>query len=139
MPCNLVHPCHLGPCPLLQHSTLSIQHCKRRRRLIRKPLRSRALSLTRLNAPSTLSSSQQLATQQEPRGSASAMVQAITATPGVRKAGCSQFHESGSGCRTWRFVMSTRRTLPAVVAFAFALVFFGLGNYLGARQNADTE
>jgi S1-C subfamily serine protease len=35
--------------------------------------------------------------------------------------------------------MSTRRTLPAVVAFAFALVFFGLGNYLGARQNADTE
>jgi S1-C subfamily serine protease len=35
--------------------------------------------------------------------------------------------------------MSTRRTLPAVVAFAFALFFFGLGNYLGARQNADTE
>jgi S1-C subfamily serine protease len=35
--------------------------------------------------------------------------------------------------------MSTRRTLPAVVAFVFALFFFGLGNYLGARQNADTE
>ena len=35
--------------------------------------------------------------------------------------------------------MSTRRTLPAVIAFAFALFFFGLGNYLGARQNADTE
>jgi S1-C subfamily serine protease len=35
--------------------------------------------------------------------------------------------------------MSTRRTLPAVVALAFALFFFGLGNYLGARQNADTE
>ena len=35
--------------------------------------------------------------------------------------------------------MSTRRTLPAVVAFAVALFFFGLGNYLGARQNADTE
>lgn len=35
--------------------------------------------------------------------------------------------------------MITRRTLPAVVAFAFALFFFGLGNYLGARQNADTE
>jgi S1-C subfamily serine protease len=35
--------------------------------------------------------------------------------------------------------MSTRRTLPAVVALGFALFFFGLGNYLGARQNADTE
>jgi S1-C subfamily serine protease len=35
--------------------------------------------------------------------------------------------------------MSTRRTLPAVVALAFALFFFGLGNYLGARQTADTE
>ena len=35
--------------------------------------------------------------------------------------------------------MSTRRTLPAAVALAFALLFFGLGNYLGARQNADTE
>jgi S1-C subfamily serine protease len=35
--------------------------------------------------------------------------------------------------------MSTRRTLPAVIALAFALFFFGLGNYLGARQNADTE
>jgi S1-C subfamily serine protease len=34
--------------------------------------------------------------------------------------------------------MSTRRTLPAVVTLGFAL-FFGLGNYLGARQNADTE
>lgn len=35
--------------------------------------------------------------------------------------------------------MITRRTLPAVVAFGFALFFFGLGNYLGARQSADTE
>jgi S1-C subfamily serine protease len=35
--------------------------------------------------------------------------------------------------------MSTRRTLPAVIAFAFALFFFGLGNYLGARQNADND
>ena len=31
--------------------------------------------------------------------------------------------------------MSTRRTLPAVVALAFALFFFGLGNYLGALKN----
>ena len=35
--------------------------------------------------------------------------------------------------------MSTRRTLPAVVALAAALLFFGLGNYLGARQSADTD
>ncbi len=35
--------------------------------------------------------------------------------------------------------MTTRRTLPAVIAFAFALFFFGLGNYLGARQNADSN
>jgi hypothetical protein len=35
--------------------------------------------------------------------------------------------------------MTTRRTLPAVIAFAFALFFFGLGNYLGARQNADND
>jgi hypothetical protein len=35
--------------------------------------------------------------------------------------------------------MSARRTLPAVLATAFALLFFGLGNFLGARQNADTE
>ena len=35
--------------------------------------------------------------------------------------------------------MSTRRTLPAVVAFSVALFFFGLGNYLGARQSADTD
>jgi len=35
--------------------------------------------------------------------------------------------------------MTTRRTLPAVVAFAVALFFFGLGNYLGARQNADND
>jgi S1-C subfamily serine protease len=35
--------------------------------------------------------------------------------------------------------MSTRRTLPAIVAFSVALVFFGLGNYLGARQHADTD
>src|SRR5690606_16162230 len=35
--------------------------------------------------------------------------------------------------------MSTVRSLPAVVAAAFALFFFGLGNYLGARQSAANE
>ena len=35
--------------------------------------------------------------------------------------------------------MSTRRVLPAVLASVFALLFFGLGNYLGARQNADSD
>jgi hypothetical protein len=35
--------------------------------------------------------------------------------------------------------MSTRRAVPAVLAFAFALLFFGLGNYLGARQTADSD
>jgi len=35
--------------------------------------------------------------------------------------------------------MSTRRTLPAVVALSAALLVFGLGNYLGARQSADTD
>ena len=35
--------------------------------------------------------------------------------------------------------MSTRRTLPAVIAFSVALLFFGVGNYLGARQTADTD
>jgi S1-C subfamily serine protease len=35
--------------------------------------------------------------------------------------------------------MSTRRSIPAVVAAAFALFFLGLGNYLGALQNADTD
>jgi S1-C subfamily serine protease len=35
--------------------------------------------------------------------------------------------------------MSARRTLPAVLATAFALLFFGLGNFLGARQNADSD
>ena len=35
--------------------------------------------------------------------------------------------------------MSTRRTVPAVIALSFALFFFGLGNYLGARQGADTD
>ncbi|MEO6214088.1 MAG: serine protease [Vicinamibacterales bacterium] len=34
--------------------------------------------------------------------------------------------------------MSTRRTLT-VIAFSCALFFFGLGNYLGARQNAHTD
>ena len=34
--------------------------------------------------------------------------------------------------------MSTRRAVPAVIATAFALLFFGLGNYLGAR-NADSD
>ena len=35
--------------------------------------------------------------------------------------------------------MSTRRTIPTVIALAFALFFFGLGNFLGARQTADTD
>ena len=35
--------------------------------------------------------------------------------------------------------MSTRRAVPAVLASIFAFVFFGLGNYLGARQNADSD
>jgi hypothetical protein len=35
--------------------------------------------------------------------------------------------------------MSARRTLPAVLATAFALLFFGLGNFLGARQTADSD
>jgi S1-C subfamily serine protease len=35
--------------------------------------------------------------------------------------------------------MSTRRALPAFLATAFALLFFGLGNYLGARQNGSDE
>jgi hypothetical protein len=34
---------------------------------------------------------------------------------------------------------STRRAVPAILATAFALLFFGLGNYLGARQNADSD
>ena len=35
--------------------------------------------------------------------------------------------------------MTTRRSVPAVVALSGALTFFGVGNYLGALQNADTE
>ena len=35
--------------------------------------------------------------------------------------------------------MSTRRTVPAAIALSFALFFFGLGNYLGARQGAETD
>ncbi|HKH02516.1 MAG TPA: hypothetical protein VKB08_17580, partial [Bradyrhizobium sp.] len=35
--------------------------------------------------------------------------------------------------------MSSRRTLPTVIAFSVALFFFGLGNYLGARQSAETD
>jgi S1-C subfamily serine protease len=35
--------------------------------------------------------------------------------------------------------MSTRRALPTVIVFSFALLFFGLGNYLGARQDADND
>src|ERR1051325_5365875 len=35
--------------------------------------------------------------------------------------------------------MSTRRVFPAVLASVFALLFFGLGNYLGARQAADSD
>jgi hypothetical protein len=35
--------------------------------------------------------------------------------------------------------MSTRRAVPLVLASVFALLFFGLGNYLGARQNDSDE
>ncbi len=35
--------------------------------------------------------------------------------------------------------MSTHRSVPAILASAFALLFFGLGNYLGARQTADSD
>src|SRR5262245_1774131 len=35
--------------------------------------------------------------------------------------------------------MSTRRAVPAVIAIVFALTFVGLGNYLGARQAADSD
>ena len=36
--------------------------------------------------------------------------------------------------------MSNRRALPAaVIALSFALFFFGLGNYLGARQDAESD
>ena len=34
--------------------------------------------------------------------------------------------------------MSSRRAIPAFLAVTFALVFFGLGNYLAALQNADS-
>jgi hypothetical protein len=35
--------------------------------------------------------------------------------------------------------MSTRRAVPAFLAIIFAFIFFGLGNYLAARQNANSE
>jgi hypothetical protein len=35
--------------------------------------------------------------------------------------------------------MSTRPAVPAVLASIFAFVFFGLGNFLGARQYADSD
>ena len=35
--------------------------------------------------------------------------------------------------------MSTRRAIPLVIASAIALLFLGLGNYLGARQNDSEE
>ncbi len=35
--------------------------------------------------------------------------------------------------------MSTRRAVPAFLAVVFAIMFFGLGNYLAARQGADAE
>jgi S1-C subfamily serine protease len=35
--------------------------------------------------------------------------------------------------------MSNRRAVPAILASAFALLFFGLGNYLGARHSADND
>ena len=34
--------------------------------------------------------------------------------------------------------MSTRRAVPAFLAIVFAFIVFGLGNYLGALQNADS-
>ena len=34
---------------------------------------------------------------------------------------------------------SSRRAVPAILAAAFALLFFGLGNYLGARNTADSD
>ncbi len=34
--------------------------------------------------------------------------------------------------------MSNRRVLPVALSITVALLFFGLGNYLGARQNADS-
>jgi S1-C subfamily serine protease len=37
-------------------------------------------------------------------------------------------------------IMSDRRALPvAVITLCFALFFFGVGNYLGARQDADSD
>jgi S1-C subfamily serine protease len=35
--------------------------------------------------------------------------------------------------------MSNRRAVPAVIASAFALLFFGLGGYLAARQSAEND
>jgi S1-C subfamily serine protease len=35
--------------------------------------------------------------------------------------------------------MSSRPAVPAVIASAFALLFFGLGNYLAARQSAESD
>ena len=35
--------------------------------------------------------------------------------------------------------MSMRPTVPVVIAASFAVVIFGLGNYLGALQSADTD
>jgi S1-C subfamily serine protease len=35
--------------------------------------------------------------------------------------------------------MSTRRSVPAIVALSGAIVFFSVGSYLGALQHADTE
>ncbi|MDP9323590.1 MAG: hypothetical protein M3P13_08135, partial [Acidobacteriota bacterium] len=37
--------------------------------------------------------------------------------------------------------MSYRRVVPAfvIIAVSFSVVFFGLGNYLGARQNANSD
>jgi S1-C subfamily serine protease len=35
--------------------------------------------------------------------------------------------------------MSTRRAFPFLVASIFAVLFFGLGNYLGARQATDAD
>ena len=54
---------------------------------------------------------------------------------GVRKA-VSSARRSGLAAELG-VAMSARRTFPALIAAVFALLFFGLGNYLGARQSAE--
>ena len=42
-------------------------------------------------------------------------------------------------CRTWCDHVHSSSAVPAVLAGAFAFLFFGLGNYLGARHTADSD